>query len=77
MEAGSSVNAIQWAPWEHGLYLAAGCADGKVYVLSRSSSDEWDLKQLPAHDSGINGICWGPVSEPCILMAENNDLMNP
>ena len=33
----------------------------------------WDTKSFPAHDGGINGLSWGPATEPCILMAENHD----
>jgi hypothetical protein len=29
-----------------------------------------------AHDSGITGLSWGPPSEPCLLLAENNDYKN-
>lgn len=32
---GSSVNCIAWAPWEYGLILAAGTAEGKLVILSR------------------------------------------
>ena len=76
-EAESSVNCLQWSSWEHGLVLVAGCADGVVHHISRSQNDEWTDKHFTAHDSSINGICWGPATEPCLLKAENNDLMNP
>ena len=56
--------------------MAAGCADGNVHMLSRSQNDEWSDKHFIAHDSSVNGICWGPPTEPCLLKAENNDLMN-
>jgi protein transport protein SEC13 len=32
-EAGASVNCICWAPWEYGLILAAGSADGKIHLI--------------------------------------------
>lgn len=68
---------MQWASWEYGLWLAAGCADGKVHVVSRNQQDAWAVKSFEAHDGGINGVSWGPPTEPCLLMAENNDVMNP
>ena len=36
----------------------------------------WDTKTFNAHDGSVNGLSWGPPTEPCILMAENNDYMN-
>lgn len=32
-EANASVNCVSWAPWEYGLILAAGSADGKIHIL--------------------------------------------
>jgi len=72
---GSSVNAIAWASWEYGLCLAAGVADGKVHVIERGQNDQWSQKSFEAHDAGINGLSWGPATEPCLFMAENNDYM--
>ena len=25
----------------------------------------------------MNGLSWGPPTQPCILISENNDIMNP
>jgi protein transport protein SEC13 len=33
IEANASVNSIAWAPWEYGLILAAGSADGKIHII--------------------------------------------
>lgn len=38
---GSSVNCIAWAPWEYGLILAAGTAEGRLVVLTRTPDDQW------------------------------------
>ena len=32
---GSSVNCISWAPWEYGLILAAGTAEGRCVIFVR------------------------------------------
>ena len=32
-EAAASVGTIAWAPWEYGLVLAAGAADGTVHII--------------------------------------------
>jgi len=78
VETDASVNCVQWAPWEYGnLILAAGSADGKIHILSRDQNDQWVHKSFVGHDGGINGLSWGPSTEPCLLLAENNDIMNP
>jgi protein transport protein SEC13 len=41
VEAMASVNSIAWAPWEYGLILGAGSADGKIYIISRKGDDSW------------------------------------
>lgn len=33
----------------------------------------WDLVTFTGHDGGINGINWGPPTEPCLLLIERND----
>jgi protein transport protein SEC13 len=77
VEAEASVNCLSWATWEYGLWLAAGSADGKVHILNRNSQDAWSHKSFEAHDGGVNGLSWGPATEPALLLAENNDFMNP
>jgi protein transport protein SEC13 len=77
VEAAASVNSVQWASWEYGLVLAAGCADGKVHILSRDDYDNWTHRTFAAHDGGINGLSWGPATQPTMLLAEKNDIMNP
>lgn len=32
-EAGASVGTVSWAPWEYGLVLAAGSADGTIHII--------------------------------------------
>lgn len=58
------------------MVLAAGSADGKVHILSRDQNDNWTHNSFVAHDAGVNGLNWGPATEPCLLLAENNDIMN-
>ena len=77
IEAEASVNCVSWCAWEYGLVLAAGSADGNVHLLRRDDSDNWGHKHWRAHNAGINGLSWGPATEPCLLLAENNDIMNP
>lgn len=38
----SSVNCIAWAPWEYGLILAAGTAEGRLVIFERTSDDRWE-----------------------------------
>ena len=35
LDLGSSVNCIAWAPWEYGLILAAGTAEGRLVIIQR------------------------------------------
>lgn len=77
VEAQASVNSVQFCSWEYGLILAAGCADGKVHIIERDPNDNWSHFAFEAHDAGVNGLSWGPATFPCLLLAENNDVMNP
>jgi protein transport protein SEC13 len=45
VETQASVNTIQFAPWEYGLYLAAGVADGKVHIISHIQGN-WQETQF-------------------------------
>mgnify|MGYP000974713786 FL=1 len=74
----ASVNAIQWAPWECGLKLAAASADGYVSLLSRKSiiasivtrihiyclgDDTWEKPvKFQAHELGVNTVSWAPLA---------------
>lgn len=70
---GSSVNCIAWAPWEYGLILAAGTAEGRVFIFSRNATDNsWPKKEFIAHLEGVNGLSWGPSTEPALL-AQKSD----
>jgi len=69
----ASVNCIAWAPWEYGLILAAGTAHGYVHVFKRNTSDgTWPSLKFEAHTEGVNGLSWGPSTEPAILSQKNN-----
>lgn len=57
--------------------MAAGSADGKIHILARDQNDTWTHTSFFGHNGGINGLSWGPSTEPCLLLAENNDIMNP
>ena len=64
----SSVNCLAWAPWEYGLILAVGTAEGRLTVYQREKDGTWPvLKAIIAHEEGVNGISWGPATEPAIL----------
>ena len=72
MDLQSSVNCIAWAPWEYGLILAAGTAEGRVVIIGPTQHEQFGvLADFIAHQSGVNGISWGPATEPAIL-AENS-----
>lgn len=69
----SSVNCIAWAPWEYGLILAAGTAEGRLVIFERTADDVWaKTHDFIAHQSGVNGISWGPSTEPAILADTSN-----
>lgn len=57
----ASVNTVDWAPWEHGLILAAGSSDGCVSVLTRVSEDRWENQKFLAHESGVTALSWAPA----------------
>ena len=59
----SSVNCIAWAGFEYGPILAAGTADGKIFIISNSKKDggTWSVTIFVAHSEGVNGISWGPA----------------
>lgn len=61
----SSVNCIAWAPFEYGLILAAGTADGKIYIFSNSKKEgQWTVSSFVGHTEGVNGVCWSPSTMP-------------
>ncbi len=68
---GESVNCIAWAPWEYGLILAAGTAEGRIHIFSKKPNAKegqpWENYSFEAHIDGVNGICWGPSTEPAML----------
>jgi len=71
-DLGSSVNCISWAPWEYGLILAAGTAEGKICIYTPAQQADqtagWEkIHEFVAHNEGVNGISWGPSTEPAIL----------
>lgn len=70
-ESAASVGCIQWAPWEYGLVLLAGSADGKIQYIQRKGDDTWSQVSFPGHDGGVNAISWGPPTEPSMLSHEH------
>ena len=65
------MNCISWAPWEYGLILAAGSADGRVYIYERVENGEgqsWkkrieEASSMPVRPSvgtGVKALAWGP-----------------
>jgi len=66
-EAAASVNSICWAPWEYGLVLAAGSADGRIHIISRKGDDTWNIVSFEGHNGGVNAISWGPSTDPAML----------
>lgn len=54
------------------MILAAGTADGKIYIFSRNPKDgQWQHQNFVAHKEGVNGISWGPSTEPAMLTKTN------
>ena len=66
-----SVNCISWAPWEYGLILAAGTAEGRIHIFTKKSGskkdDPWENYSFVAHTDGVNGLSWGPSTDPAML----------
>ena len=63
----SSVSCVAWAPWEYGLILAAGTAEGKLFMVEHQK-DGWKEPVLfGQHHEAVNGISWGPSTEPALL----------
>jgi protein transport protein SEC13 len=71
-EADFPVNCISWAPWEYGLILAAGTADGRVYIYERVENGEgqtWKKRieqatskpDRPSVGTGIKALAWSPA----------------
>ena len=66
------MNCISWAPWEYGLILAAGSADGRVYIYERVENGEgqsWKKRieealskpVRPSVGTGVKSLAWGPA----------------
>ena len=68
----SSVNSVQWGPWEYGLIFAAGSSDGKITVVERHADDSWDKHSFEAHIQGVNSVSWGPPTNPALINFDNN-----
>lgn len=62
----SSVNAVAFAPPEHGLALACGSSDGSISVLTCNvDNGTWDYKKISnAHTIGCNAVSWCPATVP-------------
>ena len=65
------MNSIAWAPWEYGLILAAGSADGRIHIIQRKQDDTWNKTTIEAHDGGVNAVSWGPSTEPSMLSQDH------
>lgn len=53
---------MQWAPFEYGLILGAGTADGKLVILTRTKDGQFQKESFNAHSDAINGLSWAPYS---------------
>jgi len=68
------VNCLAWAPWEYGLVLAVGLAEGTIVVL-RNEGGVWnEISNFMAHAEGVNGLAWGPATEPALLCPNSTQL---
>lgn len=53
------------------MILAAGTAEGRVYTFTRNPADgSWQKLDFIAHGEGVNGLSWGPSTEPAPLAAK-------
>eukprot|EP00826_Nyctotherus_ovalis_P013796 TRINITY_DN13780_c0_g2_i2.p1 TRINITY_DN13780_c0_g2~~TRINITY_DN13780_c0_g2_i2.p1 ORF type:complete len:239 (+),score=1.54 TRINITY_DN13780_c0_g2_i2:86-802(+) len=63
---GPLVNCCAWGPWECGLTLASGSAEGAVSVAACDEKDFGVACKLPrAHPEGVTALSWGPVVYSC------------
>ena len=79
-ETQSEVLTLAWAPWEYGLILVAGCADGQLIVLKHNGGISWSQQIISGHNSCINSISWAPATYPAILQtdqANNQEALQP
>ncbi|KAJ8604767.1 hypothetical protein CTAYLR_001005 [Chrysophaeum taylorii] len=62
----SSINSIEWAPFEHGaLMLACASSDGHVSILAHSAeSNTWSCQRFVASSLGCNAVSWAPAGTP-------------
>ena len=66
----ASVNAVAWAPHEHGLALACASSDGSISVITHRSDGSWDATKISgAHSIGCTGVSWAPAPPPGSLVA--------
>lgn len=66
----ASVNAVAWAPHEHGLALACASSDGSVSVLTHRPDGSWTVEKIPnAHSVGCTGVSWSPSAPPGSLVS--------
>jgi len=47
------------------LVLAAGTADGKIFIISKlkGESSQWNTKSFVAHAEGVQGVSWAPLQQ--------------
>ena len=53
---------VDWAPFEEGLTLAAGLANGNIQLISRGDDISWKTITIAGHQGGVNGISWAPYT---------------
>lgn len=65
-EDASSMNSVEWAPYEHGLLmLACASSDGHVTVLMHTAeTDTWASHRFMASPMGCNSVGWAPYGAP-------------
>jgi hypothetical protein len=53
------------------LILAAGTAEGRIHIFTKKSGskkdDPWENYSFVAHTDGVNGLSWGPSTDPAML----------
>lgn len=56
--------------------MACGTAEGKVFLFTRKD-DQWTKSEFSAHQEGVNGLSWGPSTEPAMLSRDNKKFVLP
>lgn len=73
----SPPNCIAWAPWEYGLVLAVGTTEGKLHMIENHKEGWSEPVLIGSHAESINGVSWGPSTEPALIGGDSEFVLPP